>query len=87
MLGYPEAEEAYLGSQHSYGPSSGNNFILDDVQCIGTEYDIFDCPAAAEGVHNCDNTKWAAVKCLLPWRLEDPTLQRKLEFLSHLAVI
>ena len=66
MLGYTEAEEVYAGPQHSYGPSSGNNFILDDVQCIGTEYDIFDCPAAAEGVHNCGDTKWAAVKCLLP---------------------
>ena len=71
MLGYPEAEEAYLGSQHSYkntsGPGSGNNFILDDVHCTGTEYDIFHCPANAEGVHNCGASEWAAVKCLLTY--------------------
>ena len=73
MLGYPEAEQAYHGSQHSYGPGSGNNFILDDVQCTGNEYDIFDCPriatgAGGEGVHNCGASEWAAVKCLLPLR-------------------
>ena len=66
MLGYTEAEEAYIGSEHSFGPTSGTNYILDDVQCTGTEYDIFDCPANAEGVHDCSSGEWAAVKCLLP---------------------
>ena len=70
MLGYPEAEQAYQGSQHSYGPGSGTNFILDDVYCTGNEYDIFDCPANAEGVHNCGVTEWAAVKCLLTVKIK-----------------
>ena len=70
MLGYLEAEEAYLGSEHSYGPSSGNNFILDNVECTGFEFDIFDCPrigtgAGGEEIHNCGDSEWAAVKCSL----------------------
>ena len=70
MLGYPEAEEAYLGHMHSYGPTSGTNFILEEVECTGTEYDIFDCPANAEEVHNCGVTEWAAVKCLLTVKIK-----------------
>ena len=70
MLGYPEAEQAYQGSQHSYGPGSGTNFILDDVHCTGNEYDIFDCPANDEGDHNCGVTEWAAVKCLLTVKIK-----------------
>ena len=76
MLGYPEAEEAYHGLQHSYGPGPGNfNFILDDVQCTGTEYDIFDCPrvsagAGGEGAHDCNANEWAAVKCLLKVKIK-----------------
>ena len=83
MLGYPEAEEAYWFSQHSYGPASRTNFILDEVECTGNEYDIFDCPANAEEVHDCGVTEWAAVKCLLMVKIKIyDNMKKSISFLS-----
>ena len=41
QLGYPDAVAA-LSSAH-YGQGSGS-ILLDEVECLGTEPDIFACP-------------------------------------------
>ena len=37
---------------------------LDDVACVGTELDLFDCPANT--MHNCDHSEDAGVICNFP---------------------
>ena len=37
---------------------------LDNVNCHGTETRLIDCPANALGVHDCDHTEDAGVRCL-----------------------
>ena len=36
---------------------------LDNVQCVGTETRLIDCPANPLGSHNCDHTEDAGVRC------------------------
>ena len=61
MLGYPSAETVYTGST-PFGHGTGS-FVLDNVNCVGTETSVFDCPHNGEGVHNCGSAEWAGVKC------------------------
>ncbi len=37
--------------------------ILDDVRCVGTETNIFDCPNSGIRVHNCIHAEDAGVAC------------------------
>ena len=37
---------------------------LDNVQCIGTETRLIDCPANALGNHNCVHAEDAGVVCI-----------------------
>ena len=37
--------------------------VLDDVNCVGTESSILDCPARAIGTHNCIHAEDAGVVC------------------------
>ncbi|MBN3300092.1 DMBT1 protein, partial [Amia calva] len=37
--------------------------LLDDVQCLGTEASLFDCPATQLGWHNCHHIEDASVVC------------------------
>ncbi|NXW35109.1 MARCO protein, partial [Phaetusa simplex] len=57
MLGYSRALSAFTAS-----PGSGQIW-LDDVNCRGTEYSIFDCPKPSWGVHNCSHNEDAGVEC------------------------
>ena len=57
----PDNARALIGGG-AYGNSSTNIFHLDDLQCDGTETDIFDCPAAADD--NCALNEAAAASCL-----------------------
>ena len=37
--------------------------LLDNVQCTGTETDIFECPHNDIGVHDCSHSEGAGVEC------------------------
>ncbi|NXV47708.1 MARCO protein, partial [Uria aalge] len=57
MLGYSRALSAFTAS-----PGSGQIW-LDDVNCSGSEYSIFDCPKSKWGVHNCSHNEDAGLEC------------------------
>lgn len=45
-----------------YGRGTGP-IILDNVQCLGTETRLIDCPANALTIHNCVHSEDAGVQC------------------------
>ena len=45
-----------------FGEGSGPIFI-DDVVCSGSESSLLSCPFSAIGLHDCDHTEDAGVKC------------------------
>ena len=45
----------------TFGGGSGR-IVLDNVQCVGNEASLSDCPALS--VHNCDHSEDAGVRCL-----------------------
>ena len=61
MLGHPSAKTVYTGST-PFGHGTGN-FVLDNVQCVGTETSVFDCPANPEFDNDCGSGEWVGVKC------------------------
>ena len=48
----------------TFGQGSGA-IILDNVQCTGTETQLFDCPANPIGIHNCVHSEDASVRCTI----------------------
>ncbi|XP_041453692.1 deleted in malignant brain tumors 1 protein-like [Lytechinus variegatus] len=60
FLGLGDIGTAYSGAH--FGEGSGS-IILDDVQCDGTESNIFDCPNNGEFNHNCGHYEDAGVSC------------------------
>ncbi|XP_035030082.1 macrophage receptor MARCO [Hippoglossus stenolepis] len=58
MLGFQSAISTYTAS-----PGSGKIW-LDELRCLGTESDIFDCPHSGIGVNNCQHSEDAGVHCL-----------------------
>ncbi|KAF0026014.1 hypothetical protein F2P81_020751 [Scophthalmus maximus] len=58
MLGYQRAISTYTDATGS------GDIWLDDLQCLGTESDIFDCPHSGVGNHNCQHTEDAGVECV-----------------------
>ncbi|XP_062257889.1 macrophage receptor MARCO [Platichthys flesus] len=58
MLGFQSAISTYTAS-----PGSGKIW-LDELRCLGTESDIFDCPHNGIGVNNCQHNEDAGVHCL-----------------------
>jgi hypothetical protein len=63
MLGYPSAKTVYTGSA-PFGHGTGS-FVLDNVECVGTETSVFDCQHEPEWDHNCGSGEWAGVKCYI----------------------
>ena len=60
QLGYRGASEAIQRFGGGIDP-----IYLDDVQCVGDEEALLDCPARAFGEHNCGHAEDAGVRCLL----------------------
>ena len=63
MLGFTTAIEALSNSAADdlYGnPPSSSNFVLDNLDCSGSEKSIFDCPKTGESTENC---KASGVRC------------------------
>ncbi len=47
--------------------SANNNFKLDNVQCVGNEHDLLDCPRYGNSQinqHNCSTTEAVGLECL-----------------------
>ncbi|XP_052696969.1 uncharacterized protein LOC128175386 isoform X6 [Crassostrea angulata] len=61
MLGYSRKNAKGLCCE-VYG-KGGPQIWLDNVECFGTESDIFHCQHIGWGNHNCDNHEDAAVQC------------------------
>ena len=63
MAGYPlGAISAVIQSKLGHG-SPSNQFLLDQLNCAGTEENIFECPHAGLSNHNCKAHEWAGVVC------------------------
>ncbi|NXL56312.1 MARCO protein, partial [Chordeiles acutipennis] len=58
MLGYSRAISAFTAT------AGTGQIWLDDVNCRGNEYSIFDCPKPAWGVNNCSHSEDAGVECI-----------------------
>ena len=43
-------------------PSGTGQIWLDDVQCLGTEARLIDCPASPLGIHNCGHSEDVGVR-------------------------
>ena len=66
MLGFPSAKKALASgtADNVYGTApSGDNFVLDDLGCTGSETSIFDCQHPGEWVEDCAPWDIAGVEC------------------------
>ena len=66
MLGFTTAIEALSNSAASevFGTApSGSNFVLDNLDCAGSESSIFHCPFTGELTDVCEASQIAGVKC------------------------
>ena len=50
-------------SNATFGQGSGP-ILLDEVRCVGTESRLADCPADPIGVHKCEQSASAGVRCI-----------------------
>jgi len=55
--------EASCTESTVYNVSPNNNFILDDVQCAGTESTWYDCPRNPDYDHNCSTGEAFGITC------------------------
>ncbi|XP_036966568.1 macrophage receptor MARCO-like [Acanthopagrus latus] len=58
MLGYTRASSVF-----TEGAGSGQIW-LDDLECTGSEWSIFNCPNSGVGTHNCGHDEDAGVECV-----------------------
>ena len=49
-------------SQATFGQGTGSIW-LDQVGCVGTEGRLADCPANPIGIHDCQHSEDAGVRC------------------------
>ena len=60
-LGYVKAIAALQSAYYGYG---SGQIWLDNVNCVGNEVTISDCPHIGWGNHNCYHGEDASVRCL-----------------------
>ena len=66
MLGFPSAKKALASgtADNVYGTApSGDDFVLDDLGCTGSETSIFDCQHHGEWNEDCSASEIAGVEC------------------------
>ncbi|XP_072181985.1 scavenger receptor cysteine-rich domain-containing protein DMBT1-like [Diadema setosum] len=73
-LGYRGAEDVLTNA--AFGQGTGDIW-LDDVSCTGAERNIFDCGNNGIGVHNCEHSEDAGVRCSIDVRLVDGETPRE----------
>ena len=61
QLGY-SADNALAFGNGYFGQGNGTIW-LDDVQCVGTESYLYQCPAAELGDHNCAHFEDVGIRC------------------------
>ena len=61
QLGFPDAEAALKDAEFGSGTGS---ILLDNVNCDGDESSLFSCSYKGWGVHNCDHSEDAGVRCI-----------------------
>ena len=60
QLGYTGAVTAHQSAR--FGQGAGQ-ILLDDLQCIGTESSLLECPHLGINSHNCGHHEDASVTC------------------------
>ena len=60
QLGYPDAVAAPVNAH--YGQGNGP-ILLDNMQCLGNELDLFACAYNRNGYHSCKHDKDASAEC------------------------
>ena len=65
MLGNPSALQGVNGHLLYSTAPSGNDFVLNNLGCFGTESSVFDCAHDGEWQSNCEYREIAGVKCAL----------------------
>ena len=63
ILGYDSEAPALPTSSAYFGQAVDNIIFLDEVQCIGNETNILDCPSVNPGDHDCSHFLDAGVIC------------------------
>ncbi|XP_061173569.1 deleted in malignant brain tumors 1 protein-like [Saccostrea echinata] len=63
MLGFSR-ENAVAKKEAFFGAGSGTIW-MDEVECTGTEVNLFQCPKSELGVHNCGHSEDSGVVCSL----------------------
>ncbi|XP_011409971.1 PREDICTED: scavenger receptor cysteine-rich domain superfamily protein-like [Amphimedon queenslandica] len=61
MIGY--STDGAVGFRNAYFGQGSGRIWLDNVQCVGTETSISNCPKNAYGVHNCGHNEDAGLRC------------------------
>ncbi|XP_072013340.1 scavenger receptor cysteine-rich domain-containing protein DMBT1-like [Amphiura filiformis] len=63
QMGFSYSDSFFTVSLSAIPPASGP-VLLDDLQCVGTENRLFDCPHSGIGVANCGHNEDVGVVCL-----------------------
>ena len=61
QLGFPVNQATILTNMNV--PEGMGQIWLDEVDCDGTENNLFECSAERIGRHNCDHSEDAGVMC------------------------
>ena len=75
MLGYPSAIAA-VDAKVTYGNNpSGSSYVLDNLNCDGSELSVFDCSHPGEWQENCNADEIAGVQCQVSSKLYQISIQ------------